>query len=136
MNELIGFIVLADAGRFAMTRQILGSLHHRDKSPVNALLAKAVQICEERRFSHLIYASWVDGTLGDFKRHNGFQKVDLPRYYIPLTLKGELALRGHLHHGIKGLLPVQVVNGIKALRHHYYDKRGWLYKTTCGQSSR
>ena len=123
-NELIGFIMLADAGKFAVTSQILGSIHHRDKSPINALLAKAVQICADRNFSHLVYASWVEGTLGDFKRHNGFERVDLPRYYVPLTLKGRLSLRGHLHHGVTGLFPPRVLTLLKSLRSTYYRARG------------
>lgn len=123
MNELIGFIILADAGSFAMTRQILGSIHHRDKAPVNALLSKVVQICEQRRFSHLVYASWVEGKLGDFKRHNGFERVELPRYYVPLTLKGSLSLKGRFHHGVKGLLPAKIIDGLKILRNEYYGKK-------------
>jgi len=39
-------------------------------------------------------------SLADFKRHNGFQKVDLPRYYVPLTAAGRIALRLGLQHGI------------------------------------
>ena len=132
MNELIGFIVLADAGRFAMTRQILGSIHHRDKAPVNALLSKAVQICEEKQFSYLVYASWVEGKLGDFKRYNGFERFELPRYYVPLTLKGLLGLKGHLHRGVKGLMPAKIMNGLKVLRNEYYEKKDWLLKYRCG----
>jgi len=32
-------------------------------------------------------------SLTEFKRRNGFEQVLLPRYYIPLTLKGKIALR-------------------------------------------
>ncbi|MEO7863194.1 MAG: hypothetical protein ABIU05_22705 [Nitrospirales bacterium] len=129
-SELIGFIMLADAGRYAMTRQILGSLRHRDKSPVNALLAKAVQICDVRKLSYLVYASWVDGTLGDFKRHNGFERIDLPRYYIPLSIKGTLALRARLHHGAKGILPGKVLDVSRTLRSKWYARKGAALKTT------
>jgi hypothetical protein len=123
MNELIGFIMLADAGRYAMTKQILGSLRHRDKSPVNALLAKAVQICEEKKLSYLVYASWVDGTLGDFKRHNGFERVDLPRYYIPLNRVGSLVLKAHFHRGVKGIVATRLLAGLKAIRAKWYLNR-------------
>ncbi len=130
MDELIGFVMLADAGRYAMTTQILASVRHRDKSPVNALLAKAVQICDERKFSHLVYASWVSGTLGDFKRHNGFERIDLPRYYIPLSIKGMLALKTHLHHGVQGVLPQKMVDVLKTLRSEWYARKERIPKNT------
>lgn len=128
MGELIGFIMLADAGRYAIITQILASLRHRDKSPINALLAKAVQICDERKFSYLVYASWVSGTLGDFKRHNGFERIDLPRYYVPLSIKGLLAIKTHLHHGVKGVAPLKVVGFLKTLRSEWYARKDSIQK--------
>ena len=41
-DELIGFVMLGDAGRYAMLGQIISMIRHRDKSPTNALVAKAV----------------------------------------------------------------------------------------------
>ena len=41
----------------------------------------------------------------DFKRHNGFELVLYPRYFVPLTLKGTLALKLNLHRGIKEAMP-------------------------------
>ena len=123
MGELIGFIMLADAGKYAIITQILASLMHRDKSPINALLAKAVQVCDERKFSYLVYASWVDGTLGDFKRHNGFERIDLPRYYVPLSIKGLLAIRTHLHPVVSGRKQVD------ATRSQW--QRGFSWKSRC-----
>ena len=38
-----------------------------------------------------------NSSLTEFKRRNGFEKVLLPRYYIPLTLKGKLAQRCQFH---------------------------------------
>ena len=48
---------------------------------------------------------WSSGGLGDFKIRNGFQKVTLPRYYVPLTAKGRIALALKLHRGLRGMLP-------------------------------
>ena len=48
-DELIGFIMLAYAGPYAITGQIISKLAHRDKAPNNALLAKAVEICDRKR---------------------------------------------------------------------------------------
>jgi hypothetical protein len=134
MNELIGFIMLADMGSYAAITQILSSLRHRDKSPINALLAKAVQICDKKGFPYLVYASWVGGTLGDFKRHNGFERIDLPRYYVPLSIKGMLALRAHLHHGVKGVAPRKMLDILKTLRSVWYARKDLTSppKTTAG----
>lgn len=52
-DELIGFIMLAYADRYAMTTQILSKIGHNDKSPTNALLAKAVEICEKKKIPYL-----------------------------------------------------------------------------------
>ncbi len=82
---------------------ILSMIQHRDKAPTNALIAQAVRSCAERRIPCLWYGNFFHGrtqrdSLADFKRHNGFQKVDLPRYYVALTAAGRMALRLGLHH--------------------------------------
>ena len=48
-DEMIGLMMLGDAGRFGLTGQIISSLKHRDKSPNNALIAKAVEVCAKRK---------------------------------------------------------------------------------------
>ena len=35
----------------------------------------------------------------------GFEQMNFPRYYVPLTLKGRLALRLKLHRSLTQLLP-------------------------------
>ena len=103
-GEMIGFIMLAYAGEFAITAQILSMIRHRDKSPTNALLAKAVEICAEKKIPYLNYALWIDGSLGIFKKHNGFLKFDMPRYFVPLSLLGKFALKTKLYKGYKTLI--------------------------------
>jgi hypothetical protein len=119
-NELIGFIMLAYAGNYAILGQILSKIEHRDKSPTNALLAKAVEICADKEIPYLVYAKWEEGTLGAFKRHNGFEKIDLPRYYIPLNIKGKIAIKMKLHHGVAGMLPQELKNKLKDIRSKLY----------------
>lgn len=121
-GNLIGFIMLAYAGEYAITGQIISKIKHRDKSPNNALIAKAVEICENKNIPYLVYAKWPTGTLVDFKRHNGFKKIDLPRYFIPLTIKGKIVLKLKLHHGIKGILPEELTNWLLGLRAKWYSK--------------
>jgi Acetyltransferase (GNAT) domain len=125
-EELVGFIFLADAGRYAFLGQIISKIAHRDLAPNNALLAKAVERCAERGFPYLVYALWLDDSLGDFKRSNGFQKFDLPRYFVPLTHKGKLTLKLGLHRGWKGAVPKQLTKPLKKLRRRWYDLRGRL----------
>src|SRR5436190_5904456 len=42
-EELVGFIMLANAGRYASLGQIISKIAHRELAPTNALLAKAVE---------------------------------------------------------------------------------------------
>ena len=107
-DELVGFIMLANAGRYAVLGQIISKIGRRDSASTNALLAKAVERCAEKGIPYLAYAYWLDDGLGEFKRNNGFQKFDLPRYFVPLTRKGELALHLGLHRGWKAALPDQL----------------------------
>jgi len=115
-DELVGFVMLGNAGRYGVLGQIISKIQHRDKSPNNALIAKAVELCARKGLPHLVYAYWGDGSLVDFKRHNGFEETQLPRYYVPLTRKGKLAISAGLHRGWKELLPTGVKNRLKRLR--------------------
>ena len=129
-DELIGFIMLADAGTYGSLGQIISKLRHRDKSPTNALVAKAVEVCAQKHLPYLVYAHWGDGPLVDFKRHNGFAETRLPRYYVPLTRKGQLAIALGVHGGWKQLIPIQLRAQLKRLRSR------WLsVTTTAGQTS-
>ncbi len=122
-GRMIGFVMLGDAGRFALTGQIISSIKHRDKSPNNALMAKAVDICAQRGLRHLVYYYWGDGTLTNFKRHCGFEKVSVPRYYIPLSMKGQLALKCRAHHGWRAMIPKRVRDQLKRVRAAWYESR-------------
>jgi len=115
-EELVGFIMLADAGRYAFLGQILSKIARRDLATNNALLAKAVQRCAEKGIPYLAYALWLDDGLGNFKRSNGFQRFDLPRYFVPLTQKGKLALKLGLHRGWTAVLPDPIRDRLKTLR--------------------
>ncbi len=122
-DDLIGFIFLADGGKYALLGQIISKIEHRDKAPNNALIAKAVEVCENRHYPHLVYSNWSAGSLGDFKRQNGFERVDLPRYYVPLTLKGAIVLRLRLHHGVVGVIPGRLKTYLVNLRNKWYSRK-------------
>jgi hypothetical protein len=120
-EELVGFIMLADAGNYAMLGQIISKIGRRDLAPNNALLAKAVEHCAEKEIPYLAYAYWLDDGLGDFKRNNGFQQFDLPRYFVPLTRKGKLALKLGLHRRLKDSLPIAIKKPLQKLRKRWYN---------------
>ena len=129
-EELLGFIMLADAGRYAYLGQIISKIARRDLAPNNALLAKAVERCAEKGIPYLAYALWLEDGLGDFKRSNGFQRFDLPRYFVPLARKGKLALRLGFHRGWKGAVPSHLRKPLKNLRKRWYNLR-WRPTNEC-----
>jgi hypothetical protein len=115
-KELIGFVMLADAGRFGILGQFLSKLKHRDKATNNALIAKTVDVCVARGLPYLSYTDWRDTSLVDFKRYNGFLEMRLPRYYVPLTRKGAVIYRLGLHRGLKAALPPTLRSFLKDVR--------------------
>jgi hypothetical protein len=129
-DVLIGFVQLVtdEDCRQAGLMQILSKIEHRDKAPTNALIAQAVRSCAERNISYLWYANFSYGrkqpdSLAAFKRHNGFRKVDIPRYYVPLTSAGRVILRLNLQHGIKGRIPDSVASGYRKVRTMWYARK-------------
>ena len=129
-GSIIGFVKLVtDENRSqGGLMQIVSMIQHRDKAPTNALIAQAVQSCAERGISHLWYANFSYGkkqqdSLADFKRHNGFQKVDVPRYYVPLTVIGRAALQFGLHHKAIDRVPESLAGAFRAVRSHWYARK-------------
>jgi hypothetical protein len=133
-DELIGLVMLGNAGRYAVTGQIISKIQHRDKAPNNALIAKAVEVCQRKNLPYLVYLHWGGGSLAEFKRRCGFQETRVPRYYVPLTQRGRLILRLGLHRGWKERVPLPVKNRLKSLRSRWLsvdDDRG---KPVCQES--
>jgi hypothetical protein len=122
-SEMIGFMMLPHTKDYMLTGQILSKINHRDKAPNNALIAMAVKLCEKHKIPHLIYPNWGTGSFADFKRHCGFVRTLIPRYFVPITRRGQLALRMGLHRGLKDALPEMVKEKLKALRRAYLERR-------------
>jgi hypothetical protein len=123
-SELIGFIKVVYVNRIASIMQILSRTDHQDKRPTNALIAKTVEICAEKGVSHLVYCKYVyyknhQDALTEFKRRNGFQQINHPRYFVPLTLKGRLAIALKLQLGLVEMLPEGVVVAFLKARARY-----------------
>ncbi len=54
-EEVIGFLKIVYRGCVASILQLLPKASHADKRPANALVAKAVELCEARGVTHLTY---------------------------------------------------------------------------------
>lgn len=129
-GKLIGFAKLVtDQGRTqACLVHILSMVQHKDKAPTNALIAEAVRSCAKRGISYLVYENFAYGnkkgdTLSHFKEVNGFQRMDLPRYYVPLTSLGSLAFKFGLHHRLADHLPESVASALREFRKNWYSRR-------------
>ena len=46
----------------------------------------------------------------EFKRRNGFERLDYPRHFRPLSAKGRMALKLGLHKELRSLIPESLVN--------------------------
>lgn len=115
-DELIGFMMIGRAGRYALIGQIISKISHRDKGINNGLIAKAVEVCAREGYPYLVYLRWSAGSLSEFKRRNGFQRIALPRYFVPLTVKGRVALQLGLHKGLTNAIPSGLATRLKHLR--------------------
>jgi hypothetical protein len=129
-QTLIGFIKLTadDSGTQAGMMHIVSMIQHRDKAPTNALVAQAVRSCADRGISHLVYSNFAYGkkersSLSDFKERNGFQRINLPRYYVPLTSLGSAAFRMGLHHKFIDRLPEPLLAKARDFRYSWYKYR-------------
>jgi hypothetical protein len=129
-EQLIGFVKLPwdEARTQANLMNILAMIQHRDKAPTNALIAHSVRACADRKIPYLVYQNFAYGkkqadSLSNFKEINGFNRVDLPRYYVPLTALGRAALRFGLHHKLADRFPEPVVAKLRELRNLWYNRK-------------
>jgi hypothetical protein len=128
-EELIGFIkMVADqTGVQAGLMNILSKVEYKDRAPTNALLAQAVKSCADRGISYLVYDNYVYGkklsdSLINFKERNGFERVNVPRYYIPLTPLGQAALRMGFHHRLAERVPEPIAKRLRELRRQWHRR--------------
>jgi hypothetical protein len=129
-QRLIGFAKLTtdEARTQAGLMNIVSMIEHRDKAPTNALIVQAVRSCAERGIRYLVYSRFAYGkkqpdSVSDFKERNGFQKIDVPRYYVPLTPFGWAAFRLGLHKRFADHFPEPVVARLRELRNAWYNRK-------------
>lgn len=113
-EELIGFVRLVYRGEIASIVQIVTKASQQDKRPANALIARAVGLCETKGLLYLTYGMYNYGnkkhcSLREFKERNGFSEILVPRFYIPLTAWGKFCVKTKLHRGFLGILPHKLI---------------------------
>jgi hypothetical protein len=129
-RRLIGFVklvfdtTLTQAGLM----NIVAMIGHRDKAVTNALVAQAVRSCTERHIPYLVYSNFAYGkkersSIADFKERNAFQRIDMPRYHVPLTALGRVAIRFGLHHKLVDHLPASVAKRLREFRSAWYNRK-------------
>jgi hypothetical protein len=124
-EDFVGFVWMIRMGPVMGLTQLCTKHEHYDKRPANALIARAVEFCCERGYAYLTYGKYLYGkntesSLMEFKRRIGFEQIPVPRYYVPLTPKGRLAIRMNVHLGFKSLLPRRLILSLVKLRSLYY----------------
>jgi hypothetical protein len=129
-EKLIGFVKLVtdQSGTQAGLMNIVSMIQHRDKAPTNALVAEAVRYCAKQGISYLVYSNFAYGkkqrdSLSDFKERNAFQRIEVPRYYVPLTPFGKVSFRLGLHHRLVDYFPEPVAAKLRELRNNWHNRR-------------
>ena len=127
-NEVVGFIKLVYVDEVAGMMQILSKVKDRDKAPNNALVSKAVEVCAEKNLNFLTYSKFTYGKKGidpvaRFKQHNGFEQIDIPRYFVPLNWKGQLCLKTGLHKEMSEIVPEWFSSSLRKVRANWYKRK-------------
>ena len=128
-DELIGFVKLTwdETRTQANLMNILSMMQHKDKAPTNALIAHSVRYCAEHGIQYLVYQSFSYGnkqpdSMAHFKEINGFSKMDVPRYYVPLTRVGKLSFGFHMHQKLADRIPESILKRLRWIRGLWYDR--------------
>ena len=128
--RLVGFVKLiwdyndSQAGLL----NIVSLIEQRDKAPTNALVAHAVRTCAERKTPYLVYSNFAYGkrtsdSLSDFKERNGFQRYDVPRYCVPLTTVGAMAVKLGLPKKFSDHIPEWLILRLREARKNWLHRR-------------
>ena len=130
-DNLIGFLHLVYRGAVASILNLTTKPSHFDKRPANALVAKAVELCEAKDISYISYGQYNYGNKRDhplrtFKIRNGFEEILMPRFFVPLSRWGELCMKAKLHRGLIGILPHPVIRIAVGARSLWYSLAGFM----------
>lgn len=135
-DELIGFVKLTHLGKCSMLMNIVAKVSARDKAPTNALLAKSIEVCTQKNIPLLNYGIWGRRGLNDLKVANGFERYDVPRYFVPISVAGVIALRFGLHRRPLDYVPERWLLKGAELRGMWNEFRhGKMVDRTSGRAS-
>lgn len=120
-EELIGVVKLVYRGDIASILTFLPKASHNDKRPANAMIAKVVELCEQKGIALLTYGMFNYGNkkhtpLREFKIRNGFEEMLAPRFFVPLTPWGAICIKAGVHRGWMGLLPHSIITSLVEMR--------------------
>lgn len=127
-DQMIGYMKIVWDAHSAAIMQILSKMEFREKLPNNAFLSEAVRLCSIRKIPYLlygplVYGNKIDSSLTLFKLANGFVRMDIPRYYVPLTSKGNMFLKLGLHRDPKEMIPQWLYSRLLDMREKWYSIR-------------
>ena len=122
-GELIGFVKLVEGKGAASMMQIISKISQREKCATNALIARCVQMCAEAGIPLLHYGLWSRRGIGNFKKHHGFARHDVPRYYVPLDALGRLLIGLNLHRPVAEYIPNGMLDRLVTVRGKWLELR-------------
>lgn len=128
-GKLIGFIKLVadETGSQAKLMNVISMMKHQENSPTFALVAEAVRVCADRKIPNLVYGDFeyankkADG-ITFFKQLMAFRRIDLPRYFVPLTQKGKVGYQLGLHRHLSERLPSGLIETARNVRASWYNR--------------
>ncbi len=115
-DELVGLMAISFGDRVAAFTTFISLISHRLKYPNDLMIATAVKRCEEKGYRYLTYGNMgFNPGLDFFKKAHGFKIFNAPRYYIPLTLRGKLAIKLRVYRSFQHSIPISIVRPLLPL---------------------
>jgi hypothetical protein len=129
-ETLIGFAKIVYVDRVARIMQILCMEAHQDKRTVYALVLHAAERARDKGAKYLVYSKYtygnkVDDSVSEFKRRLGFERLSFPRYFVPVTTRGDLLLQLGAHKGLLGIIPDGLASRLRGFRSWWLTRTGW-----------
>ena len=94
-DTLIGFTALVFVDGYILISHFLSYQQHYDKAPNNRLMSAIVQTAEAKGIHTIVYGKMASGNTGlnRFRRHHGFRRFRVPRYYVAMSGKGRVIMK-------------------------------------------
>jgi hypothetical protein len=122
-GSLVGFAKILYKNNYAQLAEYISMISHRNKLINDALFAKTVAVCDDIKIKYITYSRWRRSSHADFLRRHGFEKMILPRYYVPVSSVGKIALLFNLHKEIKDRIPEKYYELFLNYRSKWYERK-------------